>query len=474
MQAAASGLSWIDPHSEPAGRTANSFSAPAPHLPALLQYTSGSTGDPRGVIVTHANLLHNSALISQAGGNSPDQTTVGWLPLFHDMGLVGLVLQAAFAGSRCVFMSPERFLMRPWLWLKMISDYRAGTSPAPNFAYDLCVEKVSADQKAALDLSRWRNAFNGSEPVRPATMDRFAATFASSGFRREAFFPCYGLAEATLFVTGPGNDPRLRRRSATGELLSADDENGHVSCGRTFGDTLIAIVDPATRRKVVDGSVGEIWVAGPSCAAGYWNNPGASAATFNARIHSSDNDIAQLSWLRTGDLGFIADGELFITGRLRELIIIYGRNYFPVHIERTAEAADDAIATSACVAFSIDPGSVEKLIVLAEVRRDVERAARSGAGEIDSDAICKRVRAAVVADHEVAPRRSPAHPPRRITPDHQRKAQPPRRAKRTSIKRYTFGKASCMSMLMSESRISPAAPSATDIREWILASCRMP
>ncbi len=257
-------LIWIDPdtaHSPASHRTV--LPAPADR-PALLQYTSGSTGEPRGVIVTHGNLMRNSALIAEATGNGPEQTTVGWLPLFHDMGLIGLVLQAAYCGLRCVFMSPERFLMRPWLWLQMISDYKASSSPAPNFAYDLCAEKISPEHKAKLDLSCWRNALNGSEPVRPATLDRFASAFAGCGFQRDAFFPCYGLAEATLFVTGPARLRRLPRRRAEGELLADDAPGGHLGCGQPFGDTRLAIVDPRTAQRVPEGQIGEIWVAGES------------------------------------------------------------------------------------------------------------------------------------------------------------------------------------------------------------------
>lgn len=371
----------------------------------LLQYTSGSTGVPRGVIVSHANLMHNSALIAEACGHRAGETIAGWLPLFHDMGLIGLVLQAAYAGTRCVFMAPERFLMRPWLWLQMISDYGACSSPAPNFAYDLCVDRVGPDPKAKLDLRSWRNALNGSEPVRAATLDRFAAAFASCGFRSEASFPCYGLAESTLFVTGPGSDRRLTRRSADGTLLAADDANGHIGCGGPFGDTRVAIVDPDTARRVPPGEIGEIWLASPSVAGGYWNDPTATVATFDARLDiASDDPDSTRPWLRTGDMGFLADGQLFITGRRRELIIVFGRNHFPVDIERTVEAADAAIAPSGAVAFSVDVDGIERLIVAAEVRREHGRApTANGSSALDIEAVRRRIRAAVVAENEVAP-----------------------------------------------------------------------
>jgi acyl-CoA synthetase (AMP-forming)/AMP-acid ligase II len=409
-QAVMKGLTWVD--ADAVGEPSAIVSAVGVSAPrdangsdiALLQYTSGSTGTPRGVVVSHSNLVRNSALTAQACGHDSGDTIAGWLPLFHDMGLIGLVLQAAYVGARCVFMSPERFLMRPRLWLQMISDYAVCSSPAPNFAYDLCVDKVDVGQKAGLDLSRWRNALNGSEPVRAATLDRFANAFASCGFRPTAFFPCYGLAESTLFVTGPGENRPSTRRATDGTSLADGSASGHVGCGRTFGDTRLAIVDPSVARRVPPGAVGEIWLAGGSVAQGYWNNPEATAGTFNARLETTTPDEGGgLNWLRTGDLGFVSNGELFITGRLRELIIIAGRNHFPVDLERTAESADAAIATSGAVAFSLDIDGVERLIIVAEVRREHGRAARGESPhDLDADAVRRRILAAVASEHEVA------------------------------------------------------------------------
>jgi acyl-CoA synthetase (AMP-forming)/AMP-acid ligase II len=372
---------------------------------ALLQYTSGSTGTPRGVIVTHSNLMRNSALIAEACGHDSTHTIGGWLPLFHDMGLIGLVIQAAYSGARCVFMPPERFLMRPWQWLQMISDYGVCSSPAPNFAYDLCVDKISPEQKARMDLSKWRNALNGSEPVRAATLDRFANAFAPCGFRRDAFFPCYGLAEATLFVTGPGELRQSARRAADGTLLAEGDASGHVGCGQPFGDTQLAIVDPSTCQRTPPDSIGEIWVAGESCAEGYWNNRDATAATFNARLKPAASEKGdELAWLRTGDLGFVIGDELFITGRLRELIIIAGRNHFPVDLERTVESADPAIASSGAAAFSVEVSDAERLVIVAEVRREYGRPASSeSSSAFNPDVVRNNLRAAVAADHEVTP-----------------------------------------------------------------------
>ncbi len=394
-----SALSWINPE-----RSAEEIKH-SPDLPAhnqqvaLLQYTSGSTGSPRGVVVTHANLMHNSAQIAEACGHRPGQTIGGWLPLFHDMGLIGMVIQTIYTGVRCVFMPPERFLMRPWLWLQMLTDYKICSTTAPNFAYDLCVDKIGPEHKASLNLTHWRNAINGSEPVRARTIDRFAAAFANCGFRKDAFFPCYGLAEATLFVTGPGANRSPSRRTAEGILLADNDPNGHVGCGQTFDDTQLAIVDPQSRHVLPPEEIGEIWVAGTSVARGYWNNTKATAVAFNAHLEGSN-----LTWLRTGDLGFVADNELFITGRLRELIIIAGRNHFPVDIERTVESADPAIATSGAVAFSVDTHGTERLIIVAEVQREFARPSRNGLPTgLDSTAVRRRISAAVAAENEVTP-----------------------------------------------------------------------
>jgi acyl-CoA synthetase (AMP-forming)/AMP-acid ligase II len=398
-------LTWIDADAVGIPVSESPPISSAGQRVALLQYTSGSTGTPRGVMVTHDNLVCNSALITEASGLRAGETIAGWLPLFHDMGLIGFVLQAAYSGAHCVFMAPERFLMQPWLWLQMMSDYRACGSAAPNFAYDLCVEKISAAHKAKLDLSHWRNALNGSEPVRAATLERFAAAFAQCGFRPEAFFPCYGLAEATLFVAGPSAARRRwTRRDADANLLDEAETGGHVGCGHAFGDTQIAIVDPTTAMRVSSGEIGEIWLAGASIAQGYWNNPPATAAAFGAGIAENMPTASDHKWLRTGDLGFIADGELFITGRLRELIIVAGRNHFPTDIESSVESADPAIASSGAVAFSLDLDGAERLIIAAEVRREYRRTAASGTARLlDPAAVRQRIRAAVVALNEVSP-----------------------------------------------------------------------
>lgn len=375
------GLRWIEVNTiaDPAGDIAPASDQPI----AMLQYTSGSTGEPKGVMVSHDNITHNSAMIARACRHEEGDTIAGWLPLFHDMGLIGLVMQGACVGARCVFMSPERFLMRPWTWLRMIDRYGAVSSPAPNFAYQMCADRVTDEQKAELDLSGWRNALNGSEPVRAATLDRFAEAFASCGFKREAFFPCYGLAEATLFVSGPGEDRSLAYHDTQGGV--------HVGCGLAHEGLDVSIVDPESHKRVADGQTGEIWISGQSCAGGYWNNAEATEQTFQATLA-----VDGARWLRTGDLGFFRDGHLFVTSRLRELIIVGGRNHFPVDIERTVGDCDDAISDSSVAAFSVDTDGAERLVVAAEIDRTV---ARQG---VDTDALTMRVRGAIAEVHEVA------------------------------------------------------------------------
>ncbi len=305
------------------------------------------------------------------------------------------------AGTRCVLMPPERFLMRPHLWLQMICDYRACSSPAPNFAYELCAQRITPEQKTALDLSSWRNALNGSEPVRSGTIERFAAAFAACGFRRNAFFPCYGLAESTLLATAPGPERRIVRRSASGALLEDGERDGHVGCGRPYGDTRMAIVDPVTRIEVLPGCTGEIWLAGASIADGYWNQSPISRETFGGELATAECAAGKraegdpASWLRTGDLGFVAEGQLFITARLRELIIIAGRNHFPIDIERTVEGTDAAIV--AAIAFSSELEGLERLVVAAEIRKG------RGSDLGDAESIRRHIRATVAADHDVSP-----------------------------------------------------------------------
>lgn len=352
------------------------------HLPgkslAFVQYTSGSTATPKGVMLTHDNLLQNQAMIQTAFEQTEQSIILGWLPLYHDMGLIGNVLQAMYVGAPCILMSPLSFLQRPARWLQAIARYRATTSGGPNFAYDLCVRKIGLQERANLDLRSWTVAFNGAEPVRESTIDRFCAAFAPCGFQREAFFPCYGLAEATLFVSGgPKTAPPIVaavKRSAleTNEVVpaGANDEDcaslvGSGRSGLSGVDQDIRIVDPASLRECQPDKIGEIWVAGPHIAQGYWNRAGESDATFKAYIA----DTGAGPYMRTGDIGFLQAGELFVTGRLKDLIIIRGRNYFPHDIELTAEVSHASLRAGGAAAFSVDLFGEERLVVLHEVDR---------------------------------------------------------------------------------------------------------
>ena len=360
---------------------------PDPESIAFLQYTSGSTAEPKGVEVTHANLLHNERMIGAAFAQDEHSVVVGWLPLHHDMGLIGNVLQPLHAGGRCVLMSPVAFLQRPLRWLEAISRYRGTTSGGPDFAYELCARKATPEALAGLDLASWRVAFNGAEPVRAETLERFAATFAPCGFRPEAFYPCYGLAEATLFVAGgvPGRMPRILR-------VAPESAHRVVSCGRPWLGQRLAVTDPETGAECPPGREGEVWIAGPSVARGYWRNPEATARDFNAFLL----ETGEGPFLRTGDLGFVAGGELYVTGRLKDLIILRGRNHYPQDLERTAEASHADLRPGNGAAFAVEAGGEERLVIVLEVERR-----RRANLEDDLTAVAEAVRRAVAEEHEV-------------------------------------------------------------------------
>lgn len=340
---------------------------------AFLQYTSGSTGDPKGVMVSHGNLLSNAALIAARFEVTPQSSLVSWLPTFHDMGLIGCILTPIFVGMHCVLLTPIHFVRRPARWLEAISRYRTAIAGGPNFAYDLCTRVVTPEEQSGFDLSDWTLAFNGSERVRGDTLARFTKRFAAAGFRPRAFFPTYGLAEATLLVSG---GPKSRQPPSL-TVLPSDLEQHRVTilpeaapggiqlvgCGRVALGQQVAIVDPQSAMLCPEDTVGEIWVHGPGVAQGYWRKPAESAETFGAVLARSGPE----PFLRTGDLGFIHAGELYITGRLKELIIIRGLNHYPQDIETTLERCDPACAVGSKAAFALETDGEEQLAVAVEL-----------------------------------------------------------------------------------------------------------
>jgi natural product biosynthesis luciferase-like monooxygenase protein len=364
--------------------------------PAFIQYTSGSTRTPRGVVVTHGNLLANCEYIRQP----PSTKIVSWLPLFHDFGLVYSVLQPIYSAIECVLMAPSTFLQRPVRWLEAISRFRGTHAPAPNFAYDLCVRAITEEQKSGLDLSCWSSAINAAEPVRKSTMDRFLAAFACTGVKPTVFLPAYGLAESTLLVTRHDEaQPLCVAHVRTSDLLQqrvvvapAEDREttrALVGSGVFHSDTQVSIVDPESREPCPAGKVGEIWVAGPSVAAGYWGREDETKKTFGAHLAAGAGPF-----LRTGDLGFLHDGQLFVVGRSKDVVILRGSNYPPQDIEATVESSAGAIIPNAVAAFGQEVDGEERLVVVAEIDG---RAGR----RVDSAEVAAAVRRAVSATHEI-------------------------------------------------------------------------
>jgi acyl-CoA synthetase (AMP-forming)/AMP-acid ligase II len=376
--------------------------SPDPQHIAFLQYTSGSTSEPKGVAVSHANLLANLEMIRLALGNTRHSTYVNWVPLYHDMGLIFNALEAFYVGALCVLMAPNAFTQRPLRWLRTISHYRAEVAASPNFGYDLCVSRYRADQMEGVDLSSWKIAANGAEPVHAETIKRFVDTFAAHGFNPDTVFPAYGMAEATLLISGgrrgDGHITRAVSRSAlqahsATEAADEADVQMLVGCGRALAGEQIAIVDPDSRTPLPTGHVGEVWVNGPNVARAYWRNEEATNTGLNAQMAGADDAAI---WLRTGDLGFLDEtGELFITGRIKDLIIIRGINHYPQDIEHTVQTQHPALRQNCGAAFSVlDEHDDEMLVVVQEVER-TER------NRIDAAEMKGLIREAVSDQHEL-------------------------------------------------------------------------
>lgn len=366
---------------------------------AFLQYTSGSTGLPKGVMLTHRNILSNLSIIYHSFEVQSTTRAVSWLPPYHDMGLIGMLIEAVYAGVHNTIMAPVAFLQRPARWLQAISKTGATVGGGPNFAYDLCVRKITPEQIAELDLSKWELAFNGAETIRLETLERFVEKFSPAGFRREALYTCYGLAEASLIVTGSRKGAPIVTCAVQAEALEQNrvvvvaggESNARVlvSSGQPVSGQRVVIVDPETLAQCPEYRVGEIWVAGPSVAKGYWQRPQETAETFQAYLA----DTGEGPFMRTGDLGFMWDGELFVTGRIKDLIIIRGRNHYPQDIELTVEQSHRGLRAGNGIAFAVDTGGEERLVIVQEVERRYWK--------VDHSEMIQRIRQSVAEHHEL-------------------------------------------------------------------------
>ena len=363
------GVSWITlEHIAP--ESGRHWMPPALTLESLafLQYTSGSTSSPKGVMLSHGNLTSNHALMVEGMGNHGGSVFVSWVPLFHDMGLIGMALSSLYNGAPCYLLSPDDFVRRPVLWLEAISKYRGTVTAAPDFAYRLCVDQIPSEQVEALDLSSLQTMVCGAEPVRVSTIERFVERFGPAGLRAESMYAGYGLAESSVWVSGEhitdGVTTVDRKALEQGRVVEAGEEPIRlISCGRTtFVD--VRIVEPESHRQLPEKQVGEIWVNSPSNGKGYWGKPELSKETFQARIEGRD----QGGYLRTGDLGFVIGDRLYICGRIKDLIIIRGRNIYPDDVASVVEASDERLKSRPASAFSIDTSEQEELVIVVTVK----------------------------------------------------------------------------------------------------------
>lgn len=372
---------------------------------AFLQYTSGSTSAPKGVMISHKNILHNLQIIHESFEQRSNQVGMSWLPMYHDMGLIGGVLTAIYSGFEIILMSPLLFLQKPLRWLEAIDKYRVNVTGGPNFAYDFCIQKIKPEQISHLDLSCWELAFTGAEPINYDTFAQFADKFAPCGFNNQAFYACYGMAEATLMVSGGQRNQAMATKTIDSEALLQNSleevtpEHPHgrtiVSCGQPYRDQTVVIVNPKTLEICPDGQVGEIWISGDSIAHGYWDNQEITQQTFHAYIPSYPDQV----FLRTGDLGAMLDHQIYITGRIKDVIIVNGANYYPQDIEWTVEQYSEEVRPSCCAAFSVKKDGKECLVVIAEVDRSYWQQRQT----LDHKPLLRKMKRAIMQHHDLQP-----------------------------------------------------------------------